>query len=418
MAGSVRGRWRLALCLAVTALAAAAQVPGPSESSVQPQSGDGFVGPPALIPAGDPASSEFVGPVLVGPFAILDTQVLPGKRARLEWNAGMSFSGSGVISPVVVAHGVRPGPVLCLTAGIHGDELNSVEIVRRIVNRVEPADLGGTLVAVPVVNLFGFSRNSRYLPDRRDLNRFFPGTRHGSIASRIAYSFFTEVVQRCDALVDLHTGSFDRRNLPQVRADLSRPEVREFTRGFGATTVLHSAGSRGMLRSAAIQAGIPAVTFEVGGPGELEPEEIVHGEQAIETLMHKLGMARNQPTWDEPQPIFYESSWVRSDAGGLLLGHVALGDAVEPGQVLGVVIDPINDIERELVSPVRGRVIGMARNQVVLPGFAVFHLGEEASEQQVVREAQRGSRGVADEDGGRDPVEPESLPLDDELDEE
>lgn len=377
-----------------------------------------FVGPPALIPAGDPTSAHFVGPVLVGPFDILGSSVLPGKRARLEWNAGMSFSGGEVVSPVVVVHGVRPGPVLCLTAGVHGDELNGVEIARRVANRVEPGDLGGTLVAVPIVNLFGFSRNSRYLPDRRDLNRFFPGSRYGSIASRIAHSFFTEVMSHCDALVDLHTGSFDRRNLPQVRADLSREDVREFTRGFGATTVLHSRGSRGMLRTAAILAGIPAVTFEVGGPGELEPEEIDHGEQAIYTLMHKLGMARELPAWDEPQPIFYESIWVRADAGGLLLSRVELGQSVEPGQVLGVVIDPINNIERELVSPVLGRIIGMARNQVVLPGFAVFHVGEETSEQDVVRQAEDGNPGVQDEDGPRYDVDPDARALDDELEDE
>lgn len=379
---------------------------------------DAFVGPPGLIPAGDPASSEFIGPVLVGPFEILGAQVLAGKRARLEWNASMSFSGSEFVSPVVVVHGVRPGPVLCLTAGVHGDELNSVEIVRRIANQVEPGDLGGTLVAVPVVNLFGFSRNSRYLPDRRDLNRFFPGTRYGSIASRIAHSFFTQVMSQCEALVDLHTGSFDRRNLPQVRADLSRPEVREFTQGFGATPVLHSRGSRGMLRTAALGVGIPAVTFEVGGPGELEPVEIAHGVQALETLMHKLGMTRNLPLWDEPQPIFYESTWVRADAGGLLLSRVALGERVGKGQVLGIVVDPINNIEREVVSPVLGNVIGMARNQVVLPGFAAFHLGEEASEQQVVREAQRGSPGVSDEDGPREALDPDAQALDEELDED
>ncbi|NLB14738.1 MAG: succinylglutamate desuccinylase/aspartoacylase family protein, partial [Gammaproteobacteria bacterium] len=242
--------------------------------------------------------------------------------------------------------------------------------------------------------------------------------RYGSIASRIAHSFFTEVMSHCDALVDLHTGSFDRRNLPQVRADLSREDVREFTRGFGATTVLHSRGSRGMLRTAASLAGIPAVTFEVGGPGELEPEEIEHGEQAIHTLMHKLGMTRHLPAWDEPQPIFYESTWVRADAGGLLLGHVELGEAVEPGQVMGVVIDPINNIERELVSPVRGHVIGMARNQVVLPGFAVFHVGEEASEQEVVRQAERGNPGVVDEDGPRYDDDPDARALDDELEDE
>ena len=154
-----RGRCHLLwLCLAMMVLGvASAQAPLPPQA--EPEAA--FVGPPALMPAGDPSSSEFVGPVLVGPFTILDTRVLPGKRARLEWNAGMSFSGSEVISPVVVVHGVRPGPVLCLTAGVHGDELNSVEIVRRIANQVDSGDLGGTLVAVPVVNLFGFSRNSR-----------------------------------------------------------------------------------------------------------------------------------------------------------------------------------------------------------------------------------------------------------------
>lgn len=361
-----------------------------------------FTGPPALIEAGDPASAQFIGPIRVRPFRILATRVLPGKRAQLEWNAGMSFSGSEVVSPVVVAHGVRPGPVLCLTAGVHGDELNGVEVVRRIASAIEPGELAGTLVAVPVVNLFGFSRNSRYLPDRRDLNRFFPGSRHGSIASRIAHSFFKEVLQHCNALVDVHTGSFDRRNLPQLRADLSRDDVRLFTHGFGATTVLHSRGQRGMLRTAALQAGIPAVTFEVGGPGELEPEEIAHGVQALETLLHSLGMTRHLPDWDRPQPVFYDSVWVRADAGGVLYGHVALGDTVTPGQVLGVVIDPVNNIERKLLSPVHGNVIGMARNRVVLPGFAAFHLGAQTSEQAAAQEARSGAPGLPEDEEERE----------------
>src|SRR5690606_11963254 len=202
-------------------------------------------GPPALLPAGDPGSPLFIGPPLVPPFTILATEVLPGSSARLEWKASQSFAGSEVISPVNVVHGTRPGPVLCLTAAVHGDELNGVEIVRQVVNRLDPAELAGTVVGVPIVNLSGFSRNSRYLPDRRDLNRFFPGSRFGSVASRIANSFFENVVGACDALVDFHTGSFDRSNLPQVRADLRLPEVLEFTRGFGAAPVLHSDGSRG-----------------------------------------------------------------------------------------------------------------------------------------------------------------------------
>jgi predicted deacylase len=349
------------------------------------------VGPPTLVPSGDPGDAAFIGPPMVPPFKILDAEVLPGASAKLEWNASQSFAGGEVISPITVVHGTRPGPVLCLMAAIHGDELNGVEIVRRVTNGVNPGDLGGTVIGVPIVNLFGFSRNSRYLPDRRDLNRYFPGSRYGSIASRIAYSFFANVVKHCDAAVDFHTGSFDRSNLPQVRADLTIPEVLEFTRGFGATTVLHSDGSKGMLRVAATQAGIPSVTFEVGGPGELQPAEIAHGVQAIQTLLHKLGMTRDRPAWEEPQPVFYDSIWVRSNAGGLLLSEVQLGQRVQRGQRLGLVIDPINNVEREIVSPVFGRLIGMALNQVVLPGFAAYHLGEETSEQQAVREAAAGS---------------------------
>jgi uncharacterized protein len=365
----------------------------------------GPVGPPELVAEADPASLAFIGPRLMANFTILGQDVLPGSVARLEWRASQSFAGGDVISPVVVVHGVRPGAVLCLTAAVHGDELNGVEIVRRITRAIDPDSLSGTLIAVPIVNLFGFSRNSRYLPDRRDLNRFFPGSAGGSIASRIAHSFFTQVVRHCDALVDIHTGSFDRSNLPQVRADLRLPQVLRFARGFGAVPVLHSSGSRGMLRVAAIQANIPAVTFEVGAPAILQPEEINAGVRALEVLMHYLGMHADGPAEQEPQAIFYDSVWVRANAGGLLISSVALGERVVPNQRLGIVVDPIHDIEREVVSPLYGRVIGMARNQVVLPGFAAFHVGEETSEDRAVRDAAAGRVDEA--------VEEDHRPLDD-----
>jgi uncharacterized protein len=367
------------------------------------------IGPPELLPAADPDSPAFIGPRQMAGFALLGTEVAPGTRARLEWSASQSFAGADVISPVVVVHGVRPGAVLCVTAAIHGDELNGVEIVRRLTRTIDPAALSGTVVAVPIVNLFGFGRNSRYLPDRRDLNRFFPGSPNGSIASRIAHSFFSQIVRHCDALVDIHTGSFDRSNLPQVRADLRLPEVLRFARGFGAVPVLHSAGSRGMLRVAASQARIPAVTFEVGAPAILQPEEISAGVRGIESLMHYLAMMADAPGEQEPQAIFYDSVWVRANAGGMLISSVALGQRVVPNQRLGVVIDPINDIEREIVSPLYGRVIGMARNQVVLPGFAAYHVGEETSEDRAVSEAAAGRVEPIEEEhepppeNGRDP---------------
>lgn len=323
------------------------------------------------------------------PISILDLVVEPGTRADARWQVGESFDGTTVETPVVVVHGAQPGPRLCLTAGVHGDELNGVEVVRRLVNDTDPKTLRGTVIAVPIVNLLGFARGSRYLPDRRDLNRFFPGFAQGSAASRMAFSLFRQVIVHCDALVDFHTGSFDRSNLPQVRGDLRNDRVLAFTRGFGATPVLHSPGSRGMLRLAATDHDIPAVTFEVGAPYRLEPDKIDFGVQAIKTLMHQMGMTPHFRLWSEPQATFYESKWVRVDDGGMLFSSVELGDRVRAGQRLGKVIDPIRNREYEIVAPFAGRVIGMALNQVVLPGFAAYHLGIETTEAQAAADAER-----------------------------
>ncbi len=323
------------------------------------------------------------------PIAILGRVFEPGARGEARWQVGESFDGTTVETPVIVLNGAQPGPRLCLTAGVHGDELNGVEVVRRLVNDTDPKTLRGTVIAVPIVNLLGFARGSRYLPDRRDLNRFFPGFAQGSAASRMAFSLFRQVIVHCDALVDFHTGSFDRSNLPQVRGDLRNERVLAFTRGFGATPVLHSPGSRGMLRLAATDHDIPAVTFEVGAPYRLEPDKIDFGVQAIKTLMHQMGMTPHFRLWSEPQATFYESKWVRVDEGGMLFSSVELGDRVREGQRLGKVIDPIRNREYEIKAPFAGRVIGMALNQIVLPGFAAYHLGIETTEAAAAAEAER-----------------------------
>jgi predicted deacylase len=353
-------------------------------------------------------------PQATGPLQLLGEQIESGSRHELRWASSQSFDGAVVTTPVIVLHGVKPGPRLCMTAAIHGDELNGIEIIRRITNEVDVAELAGTVIAVPIVNYLGYSRASRYLPDRRDLNRFFPGSRTGSAASRIAYSFFNDIARHCHALVDFHTGSFDRSNLPQVRGDVRKAAVLAFTREFGATAVLHSPGSNGMLRRALTDVGIPAITFEVGSPMRLEPSEIDFGVQAMHTLMHKMGMTRSFRMWAEPQALFYAAKWVRVDSGGMLFSEVKLGDRVRAGQRLGKVIDPIQNLERAVVSPVRGKVLGMALNQIVLPGFAAYHLGVETSEQRMAEEAVRAAgsdpgAGVlddpAEDDGAGSPSE-------------
>ena len=306
---------------------------------------------------------------------ILGTEIRPGSYQRLSWTATELFEGVPVSTPILVVNGTLAGPTLCLTAAVHGDELNGIEMVRRVMHNLDPEKLSGAVLGVPIVNLQGFRRGSRYLPDRRDLNRFFPGNPSGSSASRIAHSFFTEIVAHCDALIDLHTGSFERANLPQLRADLRNPDVVTLTQGFGATVILHSEPAEGTLRFAATAAGIPAVTLEAGGPSELKLAEVKHGVKGIETLLNTLGMVKRIRLWGEAEPVYYRSTWVRANSGGILLADVTLGSSVRQGDLLGTITDPMSNASTKLYSPYSGRIIGMARNQVVMPGFAVFHVG-------------------------------------------
>lgn len=332
---------------------------------------------------------EYMGPLanavtdargLAEPLIILETEIAPGTSQRLSWSATELFEGVPVSTPVLVANGSAPGPTLCLTAAVHGDELNGIEMVRRIFHDIEPKKLSGALIGVPIVNVQGFRRGSRYLPDRRDLNRYFPGNPGGSAAARIAHALFNDIIMHCDAIIDLHTGSFERANLPQLRADLRNPDVVTLTHGFGATVVLHSPPTVGTLRYAATLAGIPAVTVEAGGPSQLELAEVKHGVKGVETLLTTLGMTRRTRLWGDPEPVYYRSSWVRADNGGILLSDVSLGSTVRKGDLLGSITDPMSNARTELRSPYSGRIIGMARNQVVMPGFAAFHVGIETDE--------------------------------------
>jgi predicted deacylase len=274
-----------------------------------------------------------------------------------------------------VIHGRQPGQTLCLTAGIHGDELAGVEIVRRAAASIDPQELKGTVLAAPIVNLHGFQRSSRYMPDRRDLNRFFPGRPAGSAASRVAHSFFGNVIARCNALVDFHTGSFYRTNLPQVRADLERKEVEALALAFGEKIVLHGEGAAGTLRRAANDVNIPAVTYEVGEPMVLREPEIALGTARVRTLLGRLGMTAPQEEGADAPEVYMRSRWVRVEDGGILLAQAEVGDVVQVGDVLATVTNPVSNHSRVLRSPQAGRVIGRAVNQVVIPGFAAFHIG-------------------------------------------
>jgi hypothetical protein len=330
------------------------------------------------------AQAEKKGPA---PMEILGTQITPGETYRLSWVAGETTYGGELATPVYVIRGKKPGKTLCLTAAIHGDELNGVEIIRKVVSDISPKKLYGTVIGVPIVNLLGFTRGTRYLPDRRDLNRYFPGNPNGSSASRIAHSFFDEIVRHCDLLIDLHTGSLNRTNMAQVRANLKIPEVLEFTTKFGSTAVLHSGKLRGNLRSAATNAGIPAVALELGEPGSLQMDHVEEGVSILEEVLSGLNMTRRIWTIGESQPVFYSSRWIRVNYGGLLISKVDVGERITRGDVLGSLINPITNESYEVVSPYSGRVLGMALNQFMLPGYAAFNVGIVADKKEVVVDA-------------------------------
>lgn len=367
----------------------------PAETIVDPVANH-----PPVIPLADAVTTA---DGLAEAMAVLNAEIAPGTYQRLSWSATELFEGVPVDSPVLVVNGKLAGPTLCVTAAVHGDELNGIEMVRRVMHDLNPEKLAGAVIGVPIVNLQGFRRGSRYLPDRRDLNRYFPGNPNGSAAARIAYSFFTEIVLHCDALVDLHTGSFERSNLPQLRADLRNPDIVTLTQGFGATVILHSTPAEGTLRYAATMAGIPAVTLEAGGPSQLELKEVKHGVKGIETLLNTLGMVRKTKFWGDPEPVYYRSTWVRANRGGILLVDVSLGSTVRQGDLLGTITDPMNNASTKLHSPFSGRIIGMARNQVVMPGFAAFHVGIQTAETPAIES--EGNDPLAHESGSDDYVD-------------
>lgn len=320
----------------------------------------------------------------VKPLSLLGATIAPGETRRLLWVASETSYGSRLETPVYVIRGASPGRTLCLTSAIHGDELNGVEIVRQLVSDLSPDKLYGTVIGVPIVNLLGFTRGSRYLPDRRDLNRYFPGNPEGSSASRIAYSFFEDIVRHCDLLIDLHTGSLNRTNMPQVRANLEIPEVLEFTTKFGSTAVLHSRKLSGNLRSAATAVGIPAVALELGEPRSLQMPHVNAGVEIIESVLSALDMTRKLWTAGDSQPVFYTSRWIRVNYGGLLISKVEVGEAVRQGALLGTMVNPLTSEIFEISSPYSGRVLGMALNQFMLPGNAAFHIGIVADEDTAV----------------------------------
>ena len=311
------------------------------------------------------------------PFVIGDHEVLAGTKHEIELRVARLPPGMWTGVPLSVIHGKRPGPTMWVSGALHGDELNGVPIVRTLIGATDPRTLSGTLLAVPIINVFGVTIGSRYLPDRRDLNRSFPGSPRGSLASRLAHTFFENVVLRCELGIDFHTGSGGRANLPQIRCDLDQPETEHYARVFAAPLIKHADQRDGALRAAAHERGIKVLLFEAGEAGRFDRRAIALGVAGTQRVMAAAGMIEKAPVpADEPSLSTRSSTWIRAGRSGFCVMDARLGDWVGPGQKLGAIIDSMSKKEVSIRAKNGGMVIGLLRTAMVHQGDGVVHVAE------------------------------------------
>lgn len=297
----------------------------------------------------------------------------PGERATIDLPIARLYTHTEMNLPVHVVHGKKDGPVLFVSAAIHGDEINGVEIVRRLLKLKLLKNLRGTLIAIPIVNVYGFITRSRYLPDRRDLNRSFPGSYSGSLASYLARLFIDEIVAKCTHGIDLHTGSNHRNNLPQVRATLDDPEVVRMANAFGAPVIVNARLRDNSLREAVIEMGVPMLVFEGGETLRFNEHPITVGLKGVVSVMRELGMLAGKARSKRAQSVVVKAtSWVRANRSGIIHSAVPLGSIVKKNQVMACIIDPIGDTEEKLLAPFEGIVIGCLNLPLVHKGDAIF----------------------------------------------
>ena len=334
----------------------------------------------------------------------------PGANLTLELKLPELYTQTPMTMPVHVRRGRKSGPTLFVCAAVHGDELNGVEIIRRLMRRRALQRIRGTLLAVPIVNLYGVIDRSRYLPDRRDLNRSFPGSGRGSLAARLAELFMREIVDRCTHGIDLHTGAVHRSNLPQIRGNLDDEETLRLAQLFGVPVLLNSVLRDGSLRAAAAERGIPMLLYEAGEALRFDELSIRAGLQGVLNVMRGLGMLPPLRERKRKRPraepfVARSSSWVRAPASGIFRGTVTLGSRVKKDEQLGTVTEPVGNTESAVNAPFGGIVIGCSRLPMVLEGEALYHVAsfqavravaEQVEEFQTIHEEAMGNSGALD----------------------
>ena len=312
-------------------------------------------------------------------------EIAPGTGQEVSLELGDGPAGNPRSIPVYIIHGTKPGPVLAITAGIHGDELNGVSVAHHLIHgddhiagtdddRIRRDELVGTIICVPVVNIEGMLLEQRGAPDNKDINRLFPGKAQGNQSQRIAYALFQSVVKRADCLIDLHSAPHSRTNLPHVRANFDEKECMELARAFGTQIILHSKGPKGSLRRAATNDGTPTILLEAGTAHRFEMDAVHAGIEGVLNVMGHLGMIEREVRLPAVRLLVRRSKWARAESGGLLYSRVNVGEHVSKGQEIALVTDPLGEKTHRIESPRTGVIVGLALNPLVRAGDPIANI--------------------------------------------
>jgi len=315
--------------------------------------------------------------------------ILPGEQRKIELPVAKLYTDANVSLPIHIIRAKKPGPTIFISAAVHGDELNGIEIIRRLIHQNKFKIITGTLIAVPMVNVYGVVNQSRYMPDRRDLNRCFPGSAKGSLAGRVAHIFLNEIVKHCNYGIDLHTGAIHRSNLPQIRADMSDPETKVLAEIFGVPVLLNSTLVDGSLRESAVKNQTKILLYEAGEALRFDEFSIRAGMKGILNILQHLGMTRKAPATKKKRPtpfIANGSQWVRANASGIVHNIVNLGDQITKDQVLAEIGSPYGEVI-DLVKATRsGILIGKQNIPLVQEGEAMFHVAYFSEDDEEIAE--------------------------------
>ncbi len=311
-------------------------------------------------------------------FEIGGTSIAPGKTADIALPISDLSAGMQANLEIRVFHGRRAGPIIFVSAAIHGDEIIGTEIIRRVMKKLKPSRMAGTIIFVPVVNMFGFITHSRYLPDRRDLNRSFPGTERGSLASQLANMFFTEVIERCTFGIDIHSAALHRYNLPQIRIASGNSNLKELALEFGAPVVIEAPLRPGSLRAVAKEAGVEMLLMEAGEALRFDEFSVLTGVNGILRVLKKLDMIETKRLGKKAAPSAQttKTSWLRSTKGGTCRLTAPSGTKVHEGDIVAIVSDIFGDEEEEVHAPFDGIVIGHSNLPVANQGDALLHIAQ------------------------------------------